>query len=233
MDLRPFSIEYMGAVLPQLLPYLSVTLLVWIASIFLGSLFGGLLTAAKIGTIKIWRTMANGYTYIIRCTPPIVLLFIVFYGLPKLIESLFNYDINDFDRAFFAIITFTLLFGGYVSEVFRAAYLAVDKGQYEASVSAGLSPMQSFFHVVLPQAAVIALPSYGNSVINLLKEGALAYTIGLIDFLGKGNLIIAQNFGARGLEIYLVCLLVYWGVSILIERAFLSVENYLDKQRTA
>lgn len=233
MDLRPFSIEYMGEVLPQLLPFLSVTLLVGITSIVLGSLMGGLLAAGKVGTSKIWRGLANGYTYIIRCTPSIVLLFIVFYGLPKLIEALLDYDINDFDRAFFAIITFTLLFGGYVSEVFRAAYLAVNKGQYEAAVSAGLSPVQSLFHVVLPQAAVIALPSYGNSVINLLKEGALAYTIGLIDFLGKGNLIIAQNFGARGLEIYLVCLLVYWALSIIIERSFLSLENYLDKQRTA
>ena len=107
-----------------------------------------------------------------------MLLFIVFYGLPKLIESMTDYDINDMNRALFAIITFTLLFGAYISEVFRAAYQAVPKGQYEAGVSIGMTPFQTFYQVMLPQAALIALPNFGNSTINLLKEGALAYTIG-------------------------------------------------------
>mgnify|MGYP000190519904 FL=1 len=136
------------------------------------------LTWAKLGRSRVLRWLAHGYTYIMKCTPPIVLLFIVFYGLPKLIESMTDYDINDMNRALFAIITFTLLFGAYISEVFRAAYQAVPKGQYEAGVSIGMTPFQTFYQVMLPQAALIALPNFGNSTINLLKEGALAYTIG-------------------------------------------------------
>ena len=85
------------------------------------------------------------------------------------------------------------------------------------------------WQVTLPQAAVIALPNFGNAVINLLKEGALAYTIGLIDLIGKGNLIIAQNFGAYGLEIYLACMLVYWVMTLAIEQGFNKLENYLAK----
>ena len=133
------------------------------------------------------------------------------------------------NRVVFAVITFTLLFGAYISEVFRAAYGAVPRGQYEAAVSAGLSPVQAFRHVMLSQAAVIALPNFGNAAINLLKEGSLAYTIGLVDLIGKGNLIIAQNFGAYGIEIYLACMLVYWAIVLLLEQVFLRVERRIDK----
>jgi hypothetical protein len=163
-----------------------------------------------------------------RCTPSIVLLFIVFYGLPKLMEAAFRYDMNELHRAVFAIITFTLLFSAYISEVFRAAYTAVPRGQYEAAVSAGLTPFQAFRHVILGQAALVALPNFGNATINLLKEGSLAYTIGLIDMIGKGNLIIAQNFGAYGIEVYLAALLIYWVLVLLLEQVFALVEKRLD-----
>ena len=163
-----------------------------------------------------------------RCTPSIVLLFIVFYGLPKLMEAAFRYDMNELHRAVFAIITFTLLFSAYISEVFRAAYTAVPRGQYEAAVSAGLTSFQAFRHVILGQAALVALPNFGNATINLLKEGSLAYTIGLIDMIGKGNLIIAQNFGAYGIEVYLAALLIYWVLVLLLEQVVALVEKRLD-----
>ena len=166
-------------------------------------------------------------TYIIRCTPSIVLLFIVFYGLPVFARDALGIDLDNLSRAIFVIITFTLLFGGFVSEVFRSAYLAVPKGQYEAAVTIGLSPWKAFLTVVMPQAAVIALPNFGNSVINLLKESALAYTIGLIDLLGRTNLIISQNYGAYGIELYAACMLIYWMVNILLERTFLFAEKRL------
>ena len=195
MQNRPFSPEVIFSSIPALLPYLLVTLEVGLISILTGSILGMLLAWAKLSSHKVVRCAADGYTYVIRCTPSIVLLFIVFYGLPKWMEFAFAIDIDDLSRAVFVIITFTLLFGAYVSEVFRSAYLAVPKGQYEAAVTIGLSPLSAFIHVMLPQAAVIALPNFGNSVINLLKESALAYTIGLIDLLGRTNLIIAKNYG--------------------------------------
>lgn len=232
MDTRPFDPSVIVSVMPDLLPYLSVTLIVAVTSIVLGSILGLLLAKAKLGHHPVLRWIAQGYIYIMRCTPSIVLLFIVFYGLPKLVEAFTDYDINDENRAVFAIITFSLLFGAYIAEVFRAAYLAVPKGQYEAAVSIGLSPFQAFRTVMLPQATVIALPNFGNSVINLMKEGALAYTIGLIDLIGKGNLIIAQNFGAYGIEIYLACMIVYWVVTTLVGKGFLQLERHLDKGQT-
>lgn len=208
-----------------------MTLVVGVTSILTGSILGMLLAWAKLSEHKVIRALADGYTYIIRCTPSIVLLFIVFYGLPKFMEAEFGIDMDNLSRAIFVIITFTLLFGAYVSEVFRSAYETVDRGQYEAAVTIGLSPEQAFFRVMLPQAAVIALPNFGNSVINLMKESALAYTIGLIDLLGRTNLIISKNYGAYGVELYVACLLIYWALSFLIEHAFLRMESYLGRGR--
>lgn len=231
MQTRPFSPDIIFTSILALLPYLTVTLVVGVTSILTGSILGMLLAWAKLSGHKVIRALADGYTYIIRCTPSIVLLFIVFYGLPKFMEAEFGIDMDDLSRAVFVIITFTLLFGAYVSEVFRSAYETVDKGQYEAAVTIGLSPKQAFFRVMLPQAAVIALPNFGNSVINLMKESALAYTIGLIDLLGRTNLIIAKNYGAYGIELYVACLLIYWGLSLVIEQAFRRMESYLDRGR--
>ena len=231
MQTRPFSPDIIFISIPALLPYLAVTLVVGVTSILTGSILGMLLAWAKLSGHKVIRALADGYTYIIRCTPSIVLLFIVFYGLPKFMEAEFGIDMDNLSRAIFVIITFTLLFGAYVSEVFRSAYETVDRGQYEAAVTIGLSPEQAFFRVMLPQAAMIALPNFGNSVINLMKESALAYTIGLIDLLGRTNLIISKNYGAYGVELYVACLLIYWALSFLIEQAFLRMESYLGRGR--
>ena len=228
METRAFDIGMIAQVLPDLLTYLDVTLLVALVSIALGSLLGGLLAWANLSGTALLRWAALSYVNVMRCTPSIVLLFIVFYGLPKLMEAAFRYDMNELHRAVFAIITFTLLFSAYISEVFRAAYTAVPRGQYEAAVSAGLTPFQAFRHVILGQAALVALPNFGNATINLLKEGSLAYTIGLIDMIGKGNLIIAQNFGAYGIEVYLAALLIYWVLVLLLEQVFALVEKRLD-----
>ena len=207
METRAFDIGMIGQVLPQLLAYLDVTLLVGFVSITLGSLLGGVLAWANIGGSMPLRWAALAYVYVMRCTPSIVLLFIVFYGLPKLAFALFDYDMNALHRAVFAVITFTLLFGAYISEVFRAAYTAVPRGQYEAAVSAGLTPFQAFRHVMFGQAAMI----------------------GLIDLIGRGNLIIAQNFGAYGIEVYLAAMLIYWVLVLILEQIFGAAEKHLDK----
>lgn len=234
--MRPFDPLFIIEVVPDLLPYLWVTLAVVIGSAVLGTLFGFVLAVAKLSRHRIYRLLGDGYTCVVRCTPAVVLLFIVFYGLPKFFLEVFDYDINEFHKMFFVIVTFTLLFAASISEVIRSAYLSIDKGQYEAAVSVGLTPFQAFYRILLPQGMIIALPNFGNSFISLLKEGALAYTIGLIDLLGSGNLIIAQNYGSYALEIYIALSGIYWGMAILFEKAFLGLEDRLSrykKTRTA
>ncbi|MBP5736688.1 MAG: ABC transporter permease subunit, partial [Acidaminococcaceae bacterium] len=181
--MRPFEPQLIPQYFAEVFPYLGVTLGVTVSVIILGSLLGGLIAWGKISGGRLVRSLATGYTYILRCTPSIILLFLIFYGLPKLVLEALGYDINGLSRAVFVIISFTLLYAASSSEVMRAAYLSVDHGQYEAAVSIGLSSFTALRRIVLPQAAVVALPNFGNSVLNLMKEGSLAYTIGLIDLL--------------------------------------------------
>jgi L-cystine transport system permease protein len=75
----------------------------------------------------------------------------------------------------------------------------------------------------------VALPNFGNALIALMKEGALAYTIGMIDMMGQGTLIISRNYGAYGLETYIALALIYWALTIIFERTFRGIEKYLSR----
>lgn len=229
--IRPFNPRFLLEVLPSLLRFLPVTLFIMLATILAGSLIGLLLAWAKLGGIKPLRACAAGYTWILRCTPSIVLLFIVYYGLPRLVLTVFSIDINVWHRAVFVIITFTLFFAASMSEIFRSAYLAIDRGQHEAALSAGLSSFQAFRRIVMPQAALVALPNFANAVISLMKEGALAYMVGLLDIMGQGMLIVSRNYGAYALETWLALALIYWFCTIVLENFFLLLERRLGKGR--
>jgi L-cystine transport system permease protein len=174
------------------------------------------------------NAVANVYIYVTRCVPSIVMLFIVYYGLPEFLRP-FGIDINGMGHGVFVIITFTILFAATMAEVFRSAYEAIDRGQREAALCVGMSEFQAFTRIILPQCTVVVLPNFTNALVNLMKEGTLAYTIGLIDLMGKGQWIIGMNNGGYSLEVYLALFVVYWVLTILIEKALGGLERYLSK----
>ncbi|MHA6260247.1 amino acid ABC transporter permease [Sporosarcina sp. CAU 1771] len=223
-----FDSTYIWDSLPQLIPFLKVTFIVAGLSVLFGTLLGFIIAAAKIGKSRLARKMANGYTTIMRCTPSIVLLFLIYYGIPALGNN-FGVNLNDVHTAVFVVITFTLQFSAAMSEVMRSAHESIDKGQFEAAVSVGLSNTKAYWRIVLPQAFVVALPNFGNSLLAVLQEGSLAYTIGLIDVVGKANLIIASNYEAHALEIYLALAIIFWVLSIGIEQFFFKLEKVFSK----
>jgi L-cystine transport system permease protein len=229
--MQQFDISYIYRYLPDILPFLGVTFLTVLSSVVLGSSLGFLLAAAKLSRSKTGRFLANGYTTILRCTPSIVLLFVVYYGLPELLMGLFHIDINDISKGIFVILTFSLLFAATMSEVMRSAYEAIDRGQYEAAVTIGLTPFQAFRRIILPQCVYVALPNFGNAIIALLKDGALGFTIGFIDIMGKTNLIVSLNYGAHSREVYLGLALVYWIIAILLEQLFKKAERIYGRGR--
>jgi len=223
-----FDVSYVWGAFPQLLPFLKVTFMVAGCAVLLGTFLGLIVAIAKLGKNKFTQKIANGYTTVLRCTPSIVLLFLVYYGIPY-VGNKIGINLNHIDKAIFVIIAFSLQFAAIMSEVIRSAYLAIDKGQYEAGVSVGMSPFQAYRRIVFPQAIVIALPNFGNGLISLLHEGAIAYTIGLIDVVGKAELIIASNYNTHALEIFLALSIIYWILSIVIEQFFLMLERFFGK----
>ncbi|KGR80196.1 amino acid ABC transporter permease [Ureibacillus manganicus] len=228
-----FDINYLWTALPQLLPYLWITLFVAALAVIFGSLLGLIIAVFKLSKNKFLSFLANSYITIMRCTPSIVLLFLVYYGIPAFSERFFGIYLQDVHTGVFVVITFSLQFAAMMAEVIRSAYLSIDKGQYEAAVSVGLTPFQSYARIIFPQAVVVALPNFGNGLISVLQEGALAYTIGFIDIVGKANLIIANNYNTHALEIYIALAVFYWVLSVAIAKIFGKLEKVFSKgQRT-
>ena len=228
---RPFSPVQIWNSFLKIIPYFGVTFAVVLGTILLGTALAVLLFAQKQSKKRWARALANGYINVIRCTPSIVLLFIVYYGIPKLALGLFNLDLNFSSKIIYVIISLSLLYSATLAEIIRSAYLALGRSQYEAALSIGLTPWQAVRRVMLPQGLVVALPNLGNSLISLFKEGSLAFTIGLIDMMGAGNLIISRNYGAYSLETYLALAVIYWTLTLIIEQIFLRLEKHYSKGR--
>ncbi|NLL32529.1 MAG: amino acid ABC transporter permease [Enterococcus cecorum] len=224
-------IDKIPSLLGQIIPFIPVTLFVVFISSVLGSLLGGAIARLLFSQKKLSRRFAQTYIYLLRCTPPIVLLFIVYYGLPKLFLNLFEIDLNVLDKLIFVVISFTLLFAASAAETFRSAYLAIDAGQTEAGLASGLTALQTFWRIIFPQALRVALPNYCNSLVNLMKEGTLAYTIGLVDLMGQANLILGRNYGNYAIETYLSVAIVYWLFVLIIELSFNMLERHLAFER--
>ena len=228
---RPFYPEKIIEFIPTLLPYLLVTFEILLGTVTVGLVIGFFLARARLSK-RAWKRRTAGFIInALRCTPSIVMLFMIFYGLPTLFWSLFNIDINDWAKAIYVITALGLLFSASASEIMRSSYLAVPAGQREGALTSGLTEEQAFRRILLPQAFVVSIPNFGNSLIALLKEGSLAFTIGLIDVMGKGNLIISLNYGGYALETYTALAVIYWVLTILLEQVFKRVEKHFSKGR--
>ena len=228
---RPFSPVQIWNSFLKIIPYAGVTFGVVLGTIILGTALAILLFIQKKSEKRFVRSIAEGYINIIRCTPSIVLLFIVYYGIPKIALGLFDIDLNFSSKIIYVIISLALIYSATLSEIIRSAYLALGKAQYEAALSIGLTPFQAVWCIMIPQGLVYALPNLGNSLISLFKEGSLAFTIGLIDMMGAGNLIISRNYGAYSLETYLALAVIYWALTLIIEQIFLRLEKHYGRGR--
>jgi len=127
------------------------------------------------------------------------------------------------------VITFSLHSAAYFSEVIRSAYLAVGQGQLEAAYSIGMGYGQAIRRILLPQAFGIAIPPLGNNVISLLKETSLAFSIGIVDIMGKAQIIIGNNYGINIFRVYIAVAAFYWVLSMLIETIFGRLEKRYKK----
>lgn len=230
---RPFYPQKIFEFIPVLLPYLLVTFEIMLGTVMTGLVVGFFLAKGQL-SIKVWAKGFSGFIInALRCTPSIVMLFIIFYGLPILFWGLFKIDINKWNKAVYVIISLGLLFSASAAEIMRSSYLSVAKEQREAGLTSGLTEAQTFRRIVLPQAFVVSLPNLGNSLITLLKEGSLAYTIGLIDVMGKGTTLIGIHQGAYAIETYIALAIIYWTLTIALEQLFKSLEKNFSKGSTS
>ncbi len=213
-------------VLPILLQYLPVTLEILFFSIVFGILFGIVVALPKLLQIPILKQMVTIYISFIRGTPILIQLFLVFYGVPALLKMI-HIDVTRLDAMYFVIITYTFSNAASFAEIFRAAILTIDRGQLEAAYAVGLNRAQAFLRIILPQALRIAFPNMSNTMISSLKDTSLAFSIGVMDMVGRGETLIAST--TRALEIYLALSVVYYVIVLFAEKVLKRNERYLNR----
>lgn len=210
--------------IPQLLAYLPVTIEYVAASLLFGSLFAVVLLVMKLAGPAPVRWIAEGITTLGRCCPTIIMLFLVYYGLPPVLYNLTGVDIEGYDAIYFVIVSFSFFLGGSLSEVARSAYLSIDRGQFEAAECCGLTRLQTLRRIVVPQLLYLMIPNLGNTVQFLMKEGALTYLIGCIDLTGAAYLINGRELSAYVLQVYVALALIFWVISIAVDWLFARLE---------
>ncbi len=198
----------MQELLMEFLKTLPINIIIIILSAALGLLFAVLLTFVRLKRIPVISQLADLYVSFARSVPGLILLFIAYFGIPKVLPliGLGTYDISPMHAA---IISMGFYHSGYISEVFRPAYLAVEKSQHEAADSLGYTPMQKFFRIILPQMVPVALPGYGNALVYLIHDTSLIFAIGIVDIMGTAELSIARSYGTNQILIYFIIALMF------------------------
>jgi len=214
--------------IPRLLTYFPVTLELTIIAMLIGWIFGALIAIVKKNKVPVLSQFATLFVSIMRGTPIIVQLYLSFFGIPIALKY-FNYyhgthyNINAIPSIIFAMVALGLNQSAFDSETIRAAITSVDKGQIEAAKSLGMTNFQVLKRVIFPEAIVVALPSLGNSLIALIKGTSLAFTCSVIEMTAEGKIIAGNNY--RYFEVYCSLAIIYWIVTIFIEKIFSFLEK--------
>lgn len=204
------------------------TLTLLVASFFLASLLGIFLAWLNLRKNRLAQGIARLYLGLVRGTPPLLMLLLAYYGLPVLLKSI-GINVDGWTRMTFGILGLTIGWSAYLSEAFRSAYLSVDPGQLEAARSVGIPDRQSFWRILVPQTAMIALPNIENLFIGLVKATSLVYVIGLYDMYNQATNLSNQTSGIYQLKIFIVLALMYWAIVLLIEWLFRLVRRHYAK----
>lgn len=198
------------------IPLTIITFIVGLVLAFITALF-------RLSGNKFLNAIARVYVSIIRGTPLLVQLFIIFYGLPTIGLTISPY--------ISAIIGFSLSVGAYASEIIRGSIQSIDKGQWEASYSIGMTYNQTLKRIIIPQAARVSLPPLSNTFISLVKDTSLASLILVTEMFRTAQEIAAVNF--KFLLIYTEAGFIYWIIcfflSIIQGRLEARVERYVAK----
>jgi His/Glu/Gln/Arg/opine family amino acid ABC transporter permease subunit len=194
-----------------------VTLKYTALSIFFGLILGTVLAIFKISHLKILTYFGRFYTSIFRGTPLLVQLSLIYFATPQLT----GYKITAFEAG---LLAFSLNSGAYISEIIRAGIQAVDKGQFEAVLSLGVSYGTAMKDIILPQAIKNILPALVNEMVDLLKESALVSVIGEMDLLRRANIVAAQKY------IYFEPLILVAAVYYILVMTFSSFAKSFEKR---
>lgn len=198
---------------------ITATIPLALISFALGLAIALLMALMRISKNPALSGIARVYISIVRGTPLLVQLFVIFYGMPSL-----GITIDPWPSA---IIAFSLNIGGYAAEIIRAAILSVPAGQWEAGYTLGMSRTRGLYRLILPQATRVAIPPLSNSFISLVKDTSLASTILVTEMFRKAQEITASTY--EFMLLYCEAAAIYWIICLLLSAPQNSVEGKLEK----
>ena len=213
-----FDVKFFFSIIPKLILKIPYTLWLGCIAFAIDFVLGLILEICYTSKNVIIRKIAGLYIYYFRSTPYITQLFIFYFGLPQIIPAMRNVV-----GATALVITIAMNSAAFIAEVIRGGLLAVDRGQREAALSIGLSPINVYKEIILPQAFVAAFPSLGNSFIMMIKNTAIGFTIGVVDILAQAKILAASSLNF--FEAYISVGVVYWIILVLIDKLLKYIES--------
>ena len=211
-------IEFFVESSPKLFEGLSNTLLLTFTSIIFGFILGVTLALGRVYGNKIISGICTGYIEVIRGTPLLVQLFILYFGLPSIGISLSPLEA--------ALLGLSLNSGAYQAEYLRGSIQAIQSGQMIAARTLGMNTMRSIQNIILPQALRISIPAWSNELIYLLKYTSIVYFIQVQELTAEGLYIAARNF--RFIEIFTMIALIYLVLTIVFTAIIDLIEQRLS-----
>lgn len=215
--MQGLDIDYMIGLVPILLGYTPLTLGMASAGMVLALILGSLLAVERVIRVPVLDLLVVFFISFFRGTPLLVQLFLFYYGLPQVLS--FLTQINGVTAA---VMGLTLHFSAYMAESIRAAIVGVDRSQWEAAQSIGMTQAQMMRRIVLPQAARVAAPTLVNYFIDMIKSTSLAFTLGVTEMMGATQKEAAGSF--LYFEAFLVVAILYW----IIVEALSQVQKILE-----
>ena len=198
---------------------ITMTIPLTIISFVLGLVIALAVALARLSSNAVLSNLARFYISIIRGTPLLVQLFIVFFALPE-----FGVRIDPFPAA---VIAFSLNVGGYAAEIIRSAILSIPKGQWEAAETIGMNYTTSLRRIVLPQATRVAVPPLSNTLISLVKDTSLASTILVTELLRQAQIVAAPTF--EFFALYGTAAVYYWVICLVLSFGQSRIERRLER----
>ncbi|MBX7448518.1 ABC transporter permease subunit [Mycolicibacterium sp. 3033] len=198
---------------------LTMTIPLTIISFALGLVIALAVALARLSSNIVAGNVARFYISVIRGTPLLVQLFIVFFALPQ-----FGIKIDPFPAA---VIAFSLNVGGYAAEIIRSAIQSIPKGQWEAAQTIGLDYTGTLRRIILPQASRVAVPPLSNTLISLVKDTSLASTILVTELLRQAQIIAAPTF--EFFALYGTAAVYYWVICLVLSFGQARIEHRLER----
>ncbi|MGB6328800.1 MAG: amino acid ABC transporter permease [Halarcobacter sp.] len=220
--MNSFDLDYTLGIFPILLKYIDITLSMALISGAIALVIALIIAITKTFSIKILSQIFNVYISFFRATPLLVQLFLLYYGLPQIFPVF-----NSLDAYTASVVGLSLHFSAYMAETIRGAIASIDNGQFEAAKSLGMTRLQAFTYIILPQAFRVAIPSLMNNFIDLLKSTSLAFTLGVPEIMAKAQLEASSSF--KYFESFLAVAIVYWITVLFFEYLQKKYEKKLNK----